>query len=186
MTRTYDGDFIPEGGFRPVERRLPRTHLQEMLEGHQIARLHYLDQVGPTGSRGLAFELTDGSKLIVWAGRDRYSKFSARLFFRRLPPPLILTPERVAGFLRGRSADPDAGPPDELQQRVEGQLIKFVIHHKEPTQSNGEQIGFEFTQGARLHLSALPMERVRPGEKMLLADIAYEFTQPERRHVIVP
>lgn len=186
MTPTFDGDFIHEGGFKPIERPTPRTYLQEMLEGHQIARLYYLDEVGPTGSRGLAFELTDGSRLIIWAGRDRYSKFSARLFFRRLPPPLILTPDRAAGFSRGRGADPDAGPPDELQRRVEGQLIKGVVHSREPTEKNGEQISFEFTQGARLHLSALPMERVRPGEKMLLADIAYEFTRPEKKHMILP
>ena len=184
--RTFDGDFIPHGGFGEIERTEPRTYLQERLEGHQIAVLHYLDEVGPTGSRGLAFELTDGSRLIVWAGRDRYSKFSARLFFRRLPPPLILTPERAAGFSRGRAADPEAGPPDELQRRVEGQMIRFVIHHKEPTLNNGEQIEWEFTGGARLHLSALPMERVRPGEKMLLADIAYEFTRPERTQIIIP
>ena len=183
--KTFDGDLFPEGGFRPIERSLPRTHLQEMLEGHQISRLHYLDEVGPTGSRGLAFELTDGSKLVVWAGRDRYSKFSARLFFRRLPPPLILTPERAAGFSRGRAADPAAGPPDALQRRGEGQMIKFVIHHKEPTEKNGETIEVEFTGGARLSLSALPMERVRRGEK-LLADVEWVFTKPERRHVVMP
>ena len=183
--KTFDGDLFPEGGFRPIERRLPRTHLQEMLEGHQISRVHYLDQVGPTGSRGLAFELTDGSKLIVWAGRDRYSKFSARLFFRRLPPPIILTPDRAAGFSSGRSVDPEAGPPDDLQRHVEGEVIRYVIHHQEPTEANGEQIELELVGGARLHLKALPMERVRPGET-LLADIAFEFIRPERTHIVMP
>ena len=168
-----------------AERLAPRTHLQEMLEGQQISRLHFLDQVGPTGSRGLAFELTDGSKLIVWAGRDRYSKFSARLFFRRLPSPLILTPERAAGFSRGRGADPEAEAPDDLQRHVEGEVIRFVVHHQEPTEKNGEQIELELVGGARLHLKALPMERVRAGET-LLADISYEFTRPERTHVIIP
>ena len=185
MTKAFDGDFIHEGGFKPIERPAPRTDLQEMLEGHQIAVLHYLDEVGPTGSRGLAFELTDGSRLIVWAGRDRYSKFSARLFFRRLPPPLILTPERAAGFSRGRAANPEAGPPDELQRRVEGQMIKFVVHHKEPTEKNGEMIEVEFTGGARLRLSALPMERGRAGET-LLADVEWVFTKPERTLIVMP
>ena len=185
MTKIFDGDFLPEGGFRPVERPLPRTHLQEMLEGQQVARLHYLDQAGPTGSRGLAFELTDGSKLVVWAGRDRYSKFSARLFFRRVPPPLILTPERAAGFSRGRAADPDAGPPDDLQREVEGEVVRYVIHHKEPTERAGECIEFELKAGARLYLAAVPMERVRRGEK-LLADVEWVFTKPERRHVVMP
>ena len=183
--KTFDGDLFPEGGFRPIEHSLPRTHLQEMLEGHQISRVHYLDQVGPTGSRGLAFELTDGSKLIVWAGRDRYSKFSARLFFRRLPPPIILTPDRAAGFSQGRVADPEAGPPDALQRQVEGEVISSVIHHLEPTTMGGEQIEFELKGGARLHLKALPMERVQRGE-MLLADVEYEFTRPDRTRVIMP
>ena len=180
-----DGDFLPPGGFKPIERGLPRSYLQEMLEGHQIALVHFLDDVGPTGSRGLAFELTDGAKLIVWAGRDRFSLFSARLFFRRLDPPRVVLPETLRVLSGGRARDPALGPPDALQERVEGEVVKNVVHHRTPTKSGGESIDFELSGGARLRLTAVPMERVRGGET-LLADVVYEWSQPERRHVIMP
>ena len=185
MAPTRDGDFIPPGGFKPIEHGLPRTYLQEMLEGHQVAMLHYLDDVGPTGSRGLAFELTDGAKLIVWAGRDRYSRFSARLFFRRLDPPRVVLPETLRVLSGGRARDPALGPPDALQERVEGAMVKNVVHHRVPTEAGGEALDFEFSGGARLRLTAVPMERVRGGE-MLLADVQYEFVQPERTRVVMP
>ena len=185
MRRTFDGDFVPPGGFKPIERGLPRTDLQEMLEGKQIAVLHYLDDVGPTGSRGLAFELTDGAKLIVWAGRDRYSRFSARLFFRRLDPPRVVLPETLRVLSGGRARDPALGPPDALQERVEGAMVKNVVHHGVPTEAGGEALDFEFSGGARLRLTAVPMEWVRGGETFL-ADVHYEFVQPERTHIVMP
>lgn len=184
--RTFDGDLIPEGGFRPIERALPRTHLQEMLEGQQVARLEYLDDPGPTGSRGLALELTDGTRLVIWAGRDRYSKFSARLFFRRLPAPLVAVPETIAGWSRGRRADPTASPPDALQRVVEGEVIRHVIHHAEPERATAsELIEVEFRDGGRLYLFARPMERLIRGER-LLADIEWRYTKPEKMRVVMP
>ena len=180
-----DGDFLPPGGFRPIERGLPRSHLQEQLEGHTIAILHYLDDAGPTGSRGLAFELTDGAKLIVWAGRDRFSRFSARLYFRRLDPPRVVLPETLRVLSGGRTRDPALGPPDALQERVEGQVIGAIVHTRQPAASGGEQIKWEFRSGGCLYLVAVPMERVRAGET-LLADVAWEYREPQRSHVVMP
>ena len=181
-----DGDFLPPGGFKPIERGLPRSYLQEMLEGHQIAMLHFLDDVGPTGSRGLAFELTDGSRLIIWAMRDRYSRFSARLALRRLAPPRILTPEQIAGFSRGRGADPTAEAPDVLQRHIEGQLIRNCVHDKTPAlRSGGERLILEFSDGSNLILTAVPFEQMRSG-KSLLADIQWEYAKPEQTRILLP
>jgi len=178
---TFDGEFLRPGGFGPIEYPEPRTHLQERLEGQQIAVLHYLDEAGPTGSRGLAVELTTGAKLIIWAGRDRYSKYSARLFFRLMESPMIITPGMARTFSHG-----ERGERDELQQALEGEVIRGVIHHREPTKVGGEQVEVELVGGRRWRLAALPMERILPGGQTLLADIEWAITDRQPTRVVMP
>ena len=175
---THDGQFLPQG-----EHPEPRTRLQERLEGQQISRLYYLTEPGPTGSYGLALELTDGAKLIIFAGRDRYSQYSARLLFRWLERPLIVLPRMERAFAGGR--DTVADPPDDLQQRVEGSLIRGVIHHRTPNVHGGEVLEMEFSDGARLSLSARPLEKAT-AQGPLLADVEYEYIKPERTRMMMP
>lgn len=165
-----DGQLIPHG-----EHAEPRTRLQERLEGQQVSRLHYLDQPGPTGSYGLAFEVTTGAKLIVFAGRDRYSQYSARLLFRWMDAPLIVLPRMARAFSGGRARDPEAGPADPLQERVEGGVIRGVVHLRTPTEHGGEQLVLEFGGGGRLHLKARPIETLT-ADGPLLADVEYEWS----------
>ena len=181
MTKSFDGEFLRPGGFGPLEYPEPRTHLQERLEGQQIAILHYLDEAVPTGSRGLALELTTGAKLIIWAGRDRYSRYSARLFFRLMESPLIVTPGMARTFSHG-----EAGERDELQRALEGEVIRGVIHHAEPTKAGGEQVEVELVGGRRVRFVALPMETILPGGLKLLADIEWEITDSARMRIVRP
>ena len=173
-----DANFLPKG-----EHPEPRTRLQERLEGQQVSRLFYLTQPGPTGSYGLVLELTDGSKLIIFAGRDRYSQYAARLLFRWMERPFIVLPRMERAFAGGR--DPVADPPDDLQQRIEGSVIRGVHHVKTPNPHGGEVLELEFTGGGRLHLAARPLEKLT-AEGPLLADIEYDYTEPERSRMVMP
>ena len=161
--------------------------MQERLEGAQISRLYLLDdEPGPTGSFGFAFEFTTGGKLIVWAARDRFSPFSARLLFRWLEPPLIVLPRMAKAFSGGRDRDPTAEPPTDLQRRIEGQVIDHILHFREPTVVGGEQIEFGFKDQTSLHLAAVPIESLTSGGKRLLAAIDWAIAGPERTTVFIP
>ena len=187
--RFRDGEFLPPGGFAPIERPEPRTYLQERMEGEQVSRLYYLDdEPGPTGSYGFAFELTTGGKLIVWATRDKpaFSPYTARLVFRYLEPPVIITPDMARAFSGGRGRDPLAEPPDDLQKMIEGQLIRHVQTMREPTSVGGEQVLFEFSSGESLHLAAVAINKPLPGGKRLLAAIDWVVEGPERARVVIP
>lgn len=175
---THDGTFIPAG-----EHPEPRTRLQERLEGQQVSRLYYLTQPGPTGSYGLALELTDGAKLIVFAARDRYSAYSARLLFRWMDRPQIVLPRMERAFVGGR--DPVADPPDDLQRHIEGSVIRGIHHFRTPDELGGEHMEIEFSGGGRFHLAAHAIERVT-AEGPLLADIDYAYAQPERSQIVLP
>ena len=178
-----DESLLP---WQRAERPAPKTDLQEYLEGQQISRLWYLDDVGPTGSRGLAFELTSGAKLLVWAGRDRTSAFTARLFFRWLPPPRIILPRMARAFSAGRDGDPAAERPDDLQRAVEGQVIRGVLHSRRPTSAGGEQLAIEMTGGAKLALGATPIMRQTAQGDLQLATLDYEWSEPERSRIVLP
>lgn len=175
-----DGQLLP---FPAAEHPEPRTRLQERLEGMQVSQLYYLTEPGPTGSYGLVLELTDGAKLIIFASRDRYSQYSARLLFRWMERPLIVLPHMERAFMGGR--DPVADPPDELQQRIEGGVIRGVHHIRTPNERGGEVLEVEFTGGGRLHLAARPIEKLT-AEGPLLADIDYAWSEPERTRLVVP
>jgi len=177
---------IPTLPYERAERPVPKTLLQERLEGQQISRLHYLDAPGPTGSRGIALELTTGAKLLIFAGRDRNSAFSARLFFRWLAPPLIILPRMARAFSRGRDGDPAAEPPDELQQRVEGAVIHGVLHSTKPTAHRGEQMAVELRGGGRLAFGAEPIMRMTAEGELLAADLLWSFSEPERARIVMP
>lgn len=178
-----DEAFLP---WQRAEKPTPKTLLEERLEGQQVARLHYLDAVGPSGSRGLALELTTGARLLIFAGRDRNSTYTARLVFRWMPPPLIILPRMANAFSQGRDGDPTAGPPDELQRRVEGAVIHGVLTTTRPTSWGGEQTCFELRGGARLALAAQPIMRMAPEGEVLLADLVWQYSEQERARIVLP
>jgi len=187
-SRFRDGEFLPPGGFAPIERPEPRTYLQERMGGEQISRLYYLDdEPGPTGSYGFAFELTTGGKLIVWATRDTpaFSPYTARLVFRYLEPPMIVTPDMARAFSGGRGRDSLAEPPDDLQKMIEGQLIRHVQTMREPTSVGGEQVLFEFSSGESLHLAAVAINKPLPGGKRLVAAIDWVVSGPAKTRIVL-
>jgi len=174
----HDESALP---WERAEKPTPATLLQERLEGQQVAFLHYLDEPGPTGSRGIALELTTGAKLIIFAGRDRESRYAARLFFRWMDPPRIIVPRLARAFSMGRDGDPTADPADALQRRIEGLVIHGVLHTTALTRERGEQMAIDFRGGARLALAARPIEQRMGG--LLVADLLYVYSEPERSHM---
>lgn len=177
-----DANFLP---WQRAEKPTAKTLLQERLEGQQVSRLHFVDEPGPTGSRMLVFELTTGGKLIVMAGRDRNSAYTARLLFRWMNPPMIILPRMARAFSGGRDADPEAGPPNELQRYIEGAVIHGVLHSSRPTSVGGEQCAIEFVGGGKLALGAVPIMRATE-HGPLLADLLYEYSSPEPKRIVMP
>ncbi len=188
-----DGVLLPGSGgeFRSAETPVPHKQLVERLEGRQIAVLHYFDTEGPTGSRGFGLELTNGERWMVFAGRSADSqKYKAVLIWRMLMAPKIWTPARRKHFASGRDADPLLDAPDELQQRVEGQVIRGLRFAENPTSHGGEEQELEFSDGSLLILGARPIQKViyhkeRGSIEVLTADINWGLTYPPTRPLVV-
>ena len=179
-----DRPFLPwEKAERPEGSGPGPSRLQERLNGQQISRLYWIDEPGPTRSRALAFELTSGARMIVLAARDRNSRYAARLVFRWMHPPQIILPRMARAFSGGRLRDPEAGPPDDLQQAIEGEVISGVRSIRSPAKGGGERLEIECRGGGRLYLEAMVLEAPRRG---LLADIGYVWSQPEPPRLVRP
>lgn len=177
---------IPSLPWDRAERPTPTTLLQERLEGQQISRVHYLDAPGPTGSRGLGLELTTGGKLLIFAGRDRNSQYTARLLFRWLDPPRIILPRMARAFSQGRDGDPTAESPDDLQRRLEGAVIHGVLTTSVPTPWRGEQTAIELVGGGRLALAAEPIMRMTADGELMSADLVWQYSEKERTRIVMP
>ena len=162
-----------------AEKPEKRVRLEQYLEGQQIALVHFLDSVGFSGSRGLAFELTSGAKLIAFAGRSRDSNYSALILFRWMPRPIIVLPRMARVFSGGRIHDPQAGPPDDLQRWIEGAVVRGIINHSEPAARGGEWVSLDFTGGMQLHLISEPIMKLTDQGETMVADLTYIVTKPE-------
>lgn len=181
---TNDGHLLPwERGERPEGTGPGPSRLQERISGQQVSRLYYLDQLGPTGSPGMALEFTSGAKLIIFAGRDRGSGYSARLFFRYLKRPLIVLPRMEKAFGYGRTRGLDE-PADELQKAVEGEVVIGAPTCVEKTAQGGEMMTIEFKHGNKLVLWAEPTMKRTPAGAMI-ADVGYAWAGPERSHILL-
>ena len=188
-----DAVFLPGqgGGFKSAEQPEKLRVLVQALEGKQLAVLHYLTSEGPTGSFNFGFEFTDGQRWIVMAGRSEDSKkYKAVLVWRMIPAPRIWTPGRRRHFASGRDADPLLDTPDELQQRLEGQVIRGLRFAENPTRYGGEEQEIEWKDGALLILMARPIRKTiyhkeRGSLSQLSADIEWALTFPPTKPVIV-
>lgn len=179
-----DAVFLPGqgGGFKSAEKPERLKNLVQALEGKQLSVLHYLTAEGPTGSYSFGLELTDGVRWVVMAGRSTDSKkYRAVLVWRMIPAPRIWTPRKLKHFASGRSANLTLGPPDELQARLEGQIIKGLRFAENPTSHGGEEQELEFGDGSLLILMARPIRKTiyhkeRGSLEQLSADIEYALT----------
>jgi len=188
-----DATLLPGSGgdFKPAERPEKLKALIQGLEGKQLAVLHYLDTEGPTGSRGFGFEFTDGERWMVFAGRSEDSKkYKAVLVWRKLMAPKIWTPGRRRHFASGRDGDTTIGPPDELQQRLEGLIVRGLRFAENPTTYGGEEQEIEWSDGSLLILAARAIRKVtyhrEPGSiEILSADIEYGLTFPPTKPLVL-
>ena len=174
-----------------AERPEKRSRLAEAVEGKQVALLTFDDGPGPTGSPLMLLEFTDGSGLVIMAGRDRNSRYAARVLLRTLPAPKIWTPSRERKWRFGHDAAELADTKEtdpalaDLQQRVEGAVIR-AVRFAQPDDSASERMALEFTGGAVLRLTAKVLEkRTRRGD-LLTADLLWEFTVPGKTVLVVP
>jgi hypothetical protein len=188
-----DGVFLPGqgGGFKAAEQPEKLKLLVQALEGKQLAVLHYLTAEGPTGSYCFGLEFTDGQRWIVMAGRSEDSKkYKAVLVWRMIPAPQIWTPDRRRHFASGRDADPLLDKPDELQQRLEGLIVRGLRFAENPTSHGGEEQEIEWSDGSLLILMARPIRKTiyhrdRGAVSQLSADIEYALTFPPTKPLIV-
>lgn len=175
-----DESALPWKGETPEGSGPGDSSIWERITGLQIARLHYLDNLGPTGSQGLALEFTNGARFIIFAGRDQNSGYSARLFVRFMRRPLIALP-RMEKVWSGLVLGDDYGPTDELQRAVNGAVIHGVLGGRERTAKGGELRAIELTGGRNLTLWAEPALRMTD-EGLMTADVGYAYSDRLRRH----
>lgn len=186
--RTFDGNLLPGEG--RAERPEKRSRVAEAVEGKQVALLSFDDGPGPTGSPMMLLEFTDGSGLIMMAGRDRNSRYAARILLRALPAPRIWTPSRERKWRFGHDAAELADTKEtdpllaDLQQRVEGAVVAGV-RSRQPANSASEQMALEFKGGAMLTLTAKVIEKRTRKRELLTADLLWEFTVPEKTKVVM-
>lgn len=167
--------------WQQAERPVRREELEQYLEGQQIAVLRYLDAIGPTGSLGIAFELTTGARLLIYAARSGDSKYTAVLAMRWLPRPLIILPRLEKVWRYGMTRELGAEPPDELQKRIEGQVIRGIIQHEDAAGRGGEWISVEFSGREMLHVVAEPALKMLDSGELMVADVVVYYSTPERR-----
>ena len=187
--KTFDGNLLPGEG--RAERPEKRSRLAEAVEGKQVALLTFDDGPGPTGSPLLLLEFTDGSGLVVMAGRDRNSRYAARVLLRTLPAPKIWTPARARKWRFGHDAAELADTKEtdpalaDLQQRIEGAVVEG-IRSTQLEGSASERMRVLFRGGAVLTLTAQVLEKRTQRGDLLTADLSWEFTMPERTRIVVP
>ena len=187
-----------EGRLLPVEREERPTWLHQRLERRQVSRLHYV--LTPADEWGMAAELTSGARIVFWSSVNHdfhtgHSPYAWRIVIRWMAPQRIVTARmhRYFGFGRdsglGTAVTPHAGPDlraeqaDELQKRVEGEVIAGASPTYEPNELAGERIEIEFVGGGRLRLDALPP----PRDSRDRADMDVQWiAPPERTHIWMP
>lgn len=167
--------------FFSAEKPEGTTYLQQRMEGRQVARLTYVETAN--AEQGVAFELTSGARLILWAQRDLDARrYSHRVVFRYMGPVTIWTKSRALHFGRGRDRAAEE-PPDTLQQHVEGEVIVGCAPTYEPGVGGGEVVVFEFRGGAKLRLTACA-----PGPQGrglgIRATLEHEFIKPPEKTVM--
>ncbi len=179
-----------DGHTLPYEKPEERTWLQERLERRQVALLDYI--LTPDDCWGCALTLTSGTRMLFWSAWDRawdsgQSPYRLRVVLRWMPPHNIWTPRMRRYFGRGRDAGlatavtPHLGPdqpieaPDDVQRRVEGEVIVGASPTYHANRAGGERVVLEFRGGGRLQLDALPP---LPGQRVCRADFGVEWLRP--------
>lgn len=183
-----DGQLLPFSGAEVPE---PRAYIQERMEGLQIAWAHLVGEPGPTGSPMLGLEFTSGDRALFMAGKDKSSRFTARVVIAWMPAPMIVTARMARYFARGRDGQPgqaapapgpyaDAyhrpdGQPDDLQRALEGAIVRHLRHIPDPAPDGGERLELALSGGATLELAASPT-----APAPFAADFRYDLTRPAR------
>lgn len=145
---TFDGfKAISPDNFEPT----PRRAVEEMLVGEQISRLVYFADTSmfQSAMAGLVCVSTERVCIMAAPGefiaalrkipRYPYRWGLAMTYFDRLT---IVTPSMARKMRSDRRRVGDE-PPDEVQKRVEGELILGVPKVEEPSKDGGERIRLE-------------------------------------------
>lgn len=182
-----DGQFLPFSGAEVPE---PRAYIQERMEGLQIAWAHAVAEPGPTGSPMLGLEFTSGDRALFMAGKDKNSRFTARVVIAWMPAPMIQTQRMKRYFSSGRDgqrgqkapapgdAYADAYHRDEpaghkVVKYLEGAVVRSLRHLPEAADDGGERLELELSGGMKLMVAASPT-----APAPFAADLCYELLRP--------
>lgn len=164
-----------------IERPTPLGELQERLEGPQVARWMQPIRL-PRGWEGFGVELTNGERWIVGAAPLSAPPFNARLFLRVFTTEQLIWTKRLRRRLRSDrdATECEADPQiEEVQRRVEGEVVRAFRRFKAPNEWGAESAFFEFMSGAQFHLRAM-----RTG--LDAADFEWELEPPAARLIALP
>lgn len=154
MTKHFgEAPWFPPG-HRDIERAVPRTDLQERLEGKIISGVYWLGPEDvPEGWAGAALEMTTSEVLFIFAAPVMELKYQTRLIFRWLEAQRQWSKRMRAIFGEGKDR---ATPKDEVQHKVQGHLVRLVHVERAALPDGGEGCSFEFSDGEGLRLEAHP------------------------------
>lgn len=147
----------------------PRNTIEEMCVGRQITRLSYLGDGNRYGGAQAGLRLRDSARPIFLAAPGAYLAELRKLpswpfrwavaldFLERLT---IISPRVEMELRMGRHKPGSEDPPDEVQRRVEGEVILGIPPQHEPTKDGGERIKLELTGGINLWIEGEPGQGV--------------------------
>lgn len=171
-------DSYEEFPASPFEVPVRPTVLREMLEGQQIGRLTMLHDPNPFGGRQFGLELTSSARLVFMAvPEQRGSEYRWRLRWTLFEAMKIITPSMVRHFARDRHALGE-DPPNALQQRIEGDIIRGAPSCTDVNEDQGEVIRLEMLSGATVEFHA------RPGNEHWTATCQWRWRRGRHRHVV--
>jgi len=164
-----------------MERPMPLGELQERFEGPQIARFMQRTSA-PKGWCSFGVELTNGERWVVGAAPLHSPPFNARIFLRVFDAERLIWTKRLTKRLRSDRAPKEAEADpliQEIQHRVEGEVVRAFRRSKTPTERGGERAMFDFLSGAQFTLEA-----VRIG--LDAADLEFSWEPAEAQVLFMP
>lgn len=137
----------------------PNQYIYERMVGTQIGRLIYFEDANAFGGEQVGFMLSNQTRPLIWAApvppEVEGARFPVILFPTWFEAQTIITARMLRQVSQDRHRTGEA-TPDELQQRVEGEIIVGWNSPPEPNPWGGQKVRFLLSSSLELHVDAAP------------------------------
>lgn len=137
----------------------PNQYIYERMVGMQIGRLIYFEDANAFAGEQVGFMLSNQTRPLIWAVPVPEEVEGARFPVILLPTwfeaQRIITARMLKQVSQDRHRTGEAAP-DELQRRVEGEIIVAWTSPAEPNRWGGQKVRFLLSSSVELHVDAAP------------------------------